>query len=54
MLSNFLRGVIVSVLAVGYKVRGFIPGRWRYGFKGNNNLQQDFLRRGRKAVGTMS
>jgi hypothetical protein len=49
-----LRDPVVSVLVIGPKVRGFKPGREQWIFKGDKNLQHDFLRRGSKAVGTMS
>jgi hypothetical protein len=49
-----LSGEMVGVLAIGPKVRGFKPGRGRWIFKGDKNLQQAFLRRGSKAVGPIS
>jgi hypothetical protein len=42
------------MLAIGLKVRGFIPSQGRWIFKGNKNPQHDFLWRGSKAVGPMS
>jgi hypothetical protein len=44
---------VVSVLAIGPKVRGFKPERGRWIFKGDKNLQHAFLWRGSKAVGPM-
>jgi hypothetical protein len=49
-----LGGLMVSVLAVGPKFRGFKPGRERWVFKDDKNPQHAFLRRGSKAVGPMS
>jgi hypothetical protein len=48
-----LDGLVVSVTVIGHKVSGFKPGRGRWIFKGDNNLQHAFLRRGSKAVGPM-
>jgi hypothetical protein len=52
--SVFLGGVIVIVLAIGPKVRGFKPGRARWIFKGGKSPQHTFLRKGSEAVGPMS
>jgi hypothetical protein len=41
---------MVSVLAIGPKVRGFKPGPGLYIFKGDKNPQQAFLRKGSKAI----
>jgi hypothetical protein len=49
-----LGGLVVSVLAIGPKVRGFDPDRGRWIFKGDKNQEHHFLRRGSKAVGPMS
>ena len=46
-------GLGVSVLASGTRVRGFKSGRSRRIFRAKNP-QHAFLRRGSKAVGTMS
>jgi hypothetical protein len=48
-----LGGLILSVIAIGSKVRGFIPGQERLIFKGDKNLRYAFLRRGSKAVGPL-
>jgi hypothetical protein len=40
-----LGGVIVSVLAIGPKIRGFEPGRGLWIFKCDKNPQHTFLRR---------
>jgi hypothetical protein len=40
-----LGDVLVIVIAIGPKVRGFNPGRGRWIFKGDNNPQHTFLRR---------
>jgi hypothetical protein len=45
---------VVSVLATGPKVHGFDPDRGRWVFKGDKNQEHQFLRRGSKAVGSMS
>jgi hypothetical protein len=45
---------VVSVLATGPKVSGFDPDRGQWIFKGDKNPEQNFLRRGSKAVGPMS
>ena len=45
---------MVSVFATGPKARGFDPDRGRWIFKGDKNPEHHFLRRGSKAVGTMS
>jgi hypothetical protein len=42
-------GLVVSMLASGTRVRGFKPGRSRH-----TNPQHAFLRKGSKAVGSMS
>jgi hypothetical protein len=49
-----LAGLVVSVLVIGPKVRGFIPGRVRWIFKDDKNSQNVFFRRESKAVGPMS
>jgi hypothetical protein len=43
---------MVSVFAIGPKVCGFNPGRRRWIFKEDKNLQHVFLRRRRKPFGT--
>jgi hypothetical protein len=49
-----LGGVMVSVLGIGPKVRGFNkPGQGRWICKGDKNPHHAFLWRGSKAVGTM-
>jgi hypothetical protein len=45
---------MVSMLAIGHKVYGFKPDRGQWIFKGNKNLQHNFLWRGSKAIGPMS
>jgi hypothetical protein len=50
----FLGGLVVSVLAIEPKVRGFKPDRGRWIFKGDKNTQHAFLQRGSKAVGPLS
>jgi hypothetical protein len=37
MYAVALGGVMVIVLAIGLKIRGFKPGRWRWIFKGDKN-----------------
>jgi hypothetical protein len=37
-------GLVVSVLAIGPKVRGLTPGRERWISKGDKNQKHDFLR----------
>jgi hypothetical protein len=49
-LSGF-GGLVVSALASGTQVRGFKPGRSRRIFRAK---KKTFLRRGSKAVGSMS
>jgi hypothetical protein len=49
-----LGGLVVIVLAIGPKIRGFQPGRGRWIFKGGKNPQHDCVRRGSKAVGPVS
>jgi hypothetical protein len=46
--------LVVSVLAIGPKVREFKPDRSRCIFNGDKNPQRDFFRRGSKDVGPMS
>jgi hypothetical protein len=48
-----LDGVMVIVLAIGPKVRGFRPGRERLMSEGDETSQYGFLRRESKAVGPM-
>jgi hypothetical protein len=43
-------GLVVIVLAIGPRFRGFKAGRGRWIYKGDKNQQQDFLRRGSKAI----
>jgi hypothetical protein len=45
---------VISVLAVGPKVRLFIPGLGQCIFNGDKIPQHSFLRRESKAVGPMS
>jgi hypothetical protein len=45
-------GLVVSVLVIGPKVSGFKPSRGRWILNGDKT-QQNFLRRGSKAVGPM-
>jgi hypothetical protein len=47
-------GLVVSMLASGTQVRGFAPGRSRRIFFGRKNPQHAFLRKGSKAVCSMS
>jgi hypothetical protein len=54
VVEVILSGLMVKVLAIGPKVRGFKPGRGRRIYKSNKNLQHIFLRRGSKAVSPMS
>jgi hypothetical protein len=50
-----LGGVMVVMLATGPKIREFKPGRERWIFKGDKNLQHDFIRRVTKpSVGPLS
>jgi hypothetical protein len=49
-----LGGLVVSVLAIGPKVRGYKPGRGRWIFQADKNPQHTFLRMGSKAGGRMS
>jgi hypothetical protein len=42
-----LGGLVVSVLAIGPKVRRYKPGRGRWTFKADKNPQHTFLRMGR-------
>jgi hypothetical protein len=52
---NFVPGgIMVSVLAIGPKVRGFQPSWGREIFKGDKNQQHDYLQRASKAIGPMS
>jgi hypothetical protein len=46
-----LAGIVVIMLAIGPKVRGFKPGRGRRIFKGDESPSHDLLRRGSKVVG---
>jgi hypothetical protein len=48
-----LGSIMVRVLAIWPKVRGFIPSRGRRILKGDKNPQHAFLRRGSKAVGML-
>jgi hypothetical protein len=47
-------GLVVIVLAIGHRVRGFNSGQGRWIFKGDKNPHVDFLRRGSEAVGSVS
>jgi hypothetical protein len=47
-------GLVVGVLAIGHKLRWFNPGRRRWIFKGDKNLQRDLFWRESKAVSAMS
>jgi hypothetical protein len=49
-----LGGVVLNVLAIVLKVRGFKPGLERLIFKSDKNSLHTFLRMGSKAVGPMS
>jgi hypothetical protein len=49
-----LGDIMVIVLAIVPKVRGFKPDRGRWIFKGDKNPQHAFFRRGSKAVGPTS
>jgi hypothetical protein len=49
-----LGGIVVSVLAIGPKVRGFKPGQGRWIFKGDKNPKHDFLLRGSETFGPIS
>jgi hypothetical protein len=48
-----LGGVMVTVLVIGPKVRGSVPGRELWIIKGDQNQEHDFHRRRSKAVGPM-
>jgi hypothetical protein len=48
-----LGGLVVIMLAIGPKVRGLIPGRGRWTFKGDKNPYHYFLWRGTKSIGSM-
>ena len=45
---------VVIILATGFKVRGFKPGRGQCIFSECKNPEYDFLRKGSKAVGSVS
>jgi hypothetical protein len=46
---------MVIMLAIGPKIREFKPGRERWIFKGDENLQHDFVRRvAKSSVGPLS
>ena len=47
-------GHVVIILATGFEVRGFKPGRGRWIFSERKNTEYDFLRKGSKAVGPVS
>ena len=47
-------GPVVIILATGFEVRRFKPGRGRWMFSERNNPEYDFLRKGSKAVGPVS
>ena len=47
-------GPKVIILATGFEVRGFKPGRGRWIFSEPKNPEYDFLRKGSKAVGPVS
>ena len=47
-------GPVVPILATGSEVRGFKPGRGRWIFSERKNSENDFLRKGSKAVGPVS
>ena len=47
-------GPVVIILASGSEVRGFDPGRGRWIYSERKNPEYDFLRRGSKAVGSVS
>jgi hypothetical protein len=53
-LNIAIGGLVVSLLAIGLKVRWFEPGKGRLIFKVDKNTRHDVLRRGSKAVGPMS
>jgi hypothetical protein len=42
MMNGNGNGVMISILAIGPKVRGFKPGRGRWIFKGDKNQWTDF------------
>jgi hypothetical protein len=52
--EDVLGGVMISVLAIGPKVRGFNPGRGQWIFNGDKNPQHAFRRIGSKVVGPIS
>ena len=45
---------MVIILFSGSEVHGFDPGRGRWIFSERKNPEYDFLRKGSKAVGSMS
>ena len=45
---------VVIILASGSEVRGLEPGRGRWVFSEPKNPEYDFLRKGSKAVGSVS
>ena len=47
-------GPVVIILASGSEVCGFGPGRGRWIFSERKNPEDDFLRKGSKAVGPVS
>jgi hypothetical protein len=49
-----LGGLVVSVFATGPNIRRLKPGQGRWIFKGDKNLQHDFLWRVSKDIGPMS
>jgi hypothetical protein len=49
-----LGGLVVIVVAIDSKFRGFKTGRGRWLFNGDKRPQYDFLRRGSKVVGPVS
>jgi hypothetical protein len=53
LLELVVGGLVVIMLAIGRKVRGFKPRRGRWIFKDDNSPLHAFHRRGSKAVGPM-
>jgi hypothetical protein len=51
LYSEVLCGLVVNVLVIGPKFRGFKPGRGWWAFKGDKNPHHAFFRRESKAVG---
>jgi hypothetical protein len=50
LLAVAIDGVMVSVPAIGTKVRGFKPSRERWIFKADKNSQHNYFGRGSKVI----